>query len=282
MFGQLVNYLLGTTNTTTPTVNIRPDQQPPNLSTEPSRVAPLVLEEDDGWLLVDRDSEGNSVGTVDDDDLEDTDLDDLIDPIHDLEDPELDRLVVPSEMTRSESSSSSHAAMEESWYITPPPCFTSTGTVVMETSPLENLLIEHPSISVYRHHPNPQHPHFRILSQQLRERSSEVEDDEDEEVDVVNVEDDFVEIEDRLLWREPVRRRRMRHVDEVLRQQDVQRVRTKSAQRVQIQKACQTLKKGYLERTNKARDVNSRNQRQRRGEKSQGARRSCANNNRKC
>lgn len=34
--------------------------------------------------------------------------------------------------------------MEESWFVTPPSCFTSQGPVHMETSPLENLLIEHP------------------------------------------------------------------------------------------------------------------------------------------
>lgn len=50
----------------------------------------------------------------------------------------------------------------------------------------------------------------------------------------------------------------------------------------QIQKACQYLKKGYMERNNKAREVNNRNRRLRRGERSQGATRSYANNNRKC
>ncbi|XP_076323427.1 uncharacterized protein LOC143232184 [Tachypleus tridentatus] len=39
--------------------------------------------------------------------------------------------------------------MEGSWYITPPPCFTAGGPVHVEISPLENLLIEHPSMSVY-------------------------------------------------------------------------------------------------------------------------------------
>uniref|UniRef100_A0A1A9W4T9 Uncharacterized protein n=1 Tax=Glossina brevipalpis TaxID=37001 RepID=A0A1A9W4T9_9MUSC len=39
--------------------------------------------------------------------------------------------------------------MEESWFVTPPPCFTSIGPINMETSPFENLLIEHPSMSVY-------------------------------------------------------------------------------------------------------------------------------------
>ncbi|KAI8120163.1 Tumor protein p53-inducible nuclear protein 1 [Lucilia cuprina] len=39
--------------------------------------------------------------------------------------------------------------MDESWFVTPPPCFTSIGPINMETSPYENLLIEHPSMSVY-------------------------------------------------------------------------------------------------------------------------------------
>ncbi|XP_017478676.1 PREDICTED: uncharacterized protein LOC108368340 isoform X1 [Rhagoletis zephyria] len=39
--------------------------------------------------------------------------------------------------------------MVDSWYLTPPPCFTSDGPIHMEVSPLENLLIEHPSMSVY-------------------------------------------------------------------------------------------------------------------------------------
>ncbi|KAG9276138.1 tumor protein p53-inducible nuclear protein 1 [Astyanax mexicanus] len=44
--------------------------------------------------------------------------------------------------------------LEESWFITPPPCFTAGGRapVLLETSPLENLLIEHPSMSVYAVH----------------------------------------------------------------------------------------------------------------------------------
>ncbi|CAL8247554.1 unnamed protein product [Lota lota] len=45
-------------------------------------------------------------------------------------------------------------ALEESWFVTPPPCFTGRGSknILLETSPLENLLIEHPSMSVYAHH----------------------------------------------------------------------------------------------------------------------------------
>lgn len=47
-------------------------------------------------------------------------------------------------------------SLEESWYVTPPPCFTGHGSQpVLETSPLENLLIEHPSMSVYAYHSPP-------------------------------------------------------------------------------------------------------------------------------
>ncbi|XP_053569468.1 tumor protein p53-inducible nuclear protein 2 [Bombina bombina] len=42
-------------------------------------------------------------------------------------------------------------SMDESWFVTPPPCFTaeSSGPSVVGSSPLEDLLIEHPSMSVY-------------------------------------------------------------------------------------------------------------------------------------
>ncbi|CAJ1063121.1 LOW QUALITY PROTEIN: tumor protein p53-inducible nuclear protein 1 [Xyrichtys novacula] len=48
-------------------------------------------------------------------------------------------------------------SLEESWFVTPPPCFTGRGNkpILLETSPLENLLIEHPSMSVYAHHSPP-------------------------------------------------------------------------------------------------------------------------------
>ncbi|XP_034029806.1 tumor protein p53-inducible nuclear protein 1 [Thalassophryne amazonica] len=52
------------------------------------------------------------------------------------------------------------SSLEESWFVTPPPCFMGRGSqpVLLETSPLENLLIEHPSMSVYAHHSPPRLP----------------------------------------------------------------------------------------------------------------------------
>ncbi|KAM8870377.1 tumor protein p53-inducible nuclear protein 1 [Spinachia spinachia] len=48
-------------------------------------------------------------------------------------------------------------SLEESWFVTPPPCFTGRGVqpTLLEASPLENLLIEHPSMSVYAHRSPP-------------------------------------------------------------------------------------------------------------------------------
>ncbi|KAK6326367.1 hypothetical protein J4Q44_G00020120 [Coregonus suidteri] len=49
-------------------------------------------------------------------------------------------------------------SLEESWFVTPPPCFGGGRRgkpMVLETSPLENLLIEHPSMSVYTAHSPP-------------------------------------------------------------------------------------------------------------------------------
>ena len=45
-----------------------------------------------------------------------------------------------------------HPSMHESWLVTPPPCFTLGGASPdgMTEHPLENLLIEHPSMSVYK------------------------------------------------------------------------------------------------------------------------------------
>ncbi|NXA73550.1 T53I2 protein, partial [Thryothorus ludovicianus] len=41
--------------------------------------------------------------------------------------------------------------MDESWFVTPPPCFTAEepGPDGVGSSPMEDLLIEHPSMSVY-------------------------------------------------------------------------------------------------------------------------------------
>ncbi|XP_034552679.1 tumor protein p53-inducible nuclear protein 2 isoform X3 [Notolabrus celidotus] len=48
----------------------------------------------------------------------------------------------------SNRSGPERGCMDESWFVTPPPCFTAEGAKA-EASPMEDLLIEHPSMSVY-------------------------------------------------------------------------------------------------------------------------------------
>ncbi|XP_033009200.1 tumor protein p53-inducible nuclear protein 2 isoform X1 [Lacerta agilis] len=54
-------------------------------------------------------------------------------------------------VSRSMPSQPDPCLMDESWFVTPPPCFTAEGPdpVSMESNPMEDLLIEHPSMSVY-------------------------------------------------------------------------------------------------------------------------------------
>jgi len=48
------------------------------------------------------------------------------------------------------SNASTNAGMEESWLVTPPQCFNDKmKRTRTEVSPMENLLIEHPSMSIY-------------------------------------------------------------------------------------------------------------------------------------
>uniref|UniRef100_A0A3B5LCW4 Tumor protein p53 inducible nuclear protein 1 n=1 Tax=Xiphophorus couchianus TaxID=32473 RepID=A0A3B5LCW4_9TELE len=65
-------------------------------------------------------------------------------------------------------------SLEESWFVTPPPCFTGHGgqPVLLETSPLENLLIEHPSMSVYAHHSPPRLKYLSLLRLEVVQRRS--------------------------------------------------------------------------------------------------------------
>lgn len=254
MFQNLANYLLGSV------VSQETGETAEGVKNDGTIRLRSEVQEDD-WVLVDRDSEGNS------DTCSVESLDDI--------DEEVPSSVIKRVLTRSSSTSSllCGSNMEESWFVTPPPCFTSQGPVHMETSPLENLLIEHPSMSVYHIHPSRRH--FTVTVPVRPASSASRLSNEEEEG--LEVEDEEIEGQDIAV----VNRIRLNRL-QVMQQQERQRHKHKRAQKVQVQKACETIKRGNLERNNKAREVNSRNRRQRRGERSQGAKRSFANNNRKC
>ncbi|CAG9865129.1 unnamed protein product [Phyllotreta striolata] len=242
MFHNLANYLLG---------SVLGQDQRGSATEEPANHGNLRLrssgDREDDWVLVDRDSEGNS-------ELSESDAED-------------DAPASPASSKRRQRS-----PMEESWFVTPPPCFTSTGPVRVETSPMEDLLIEHPSMSVYRIHPARRH-----FPQATAPAAPSPDDVEDLQVEV-ELEEGAEAGEGLVVVNRVPRLNRL----QVMQQQERQRRKGKTAQKAQVQKACQAIKRANLERTNKAREVNSRNRRQRRGERSQGATRSYANNNRKC
>ncbi|KAL3275146.1 hypothetical protein HHI36_019915 [Cryptolaemus montrouzieri] len=231
----------------------------------------LTAHVEDDWVLVDRDSEGNS------DDGSSIESFDVC-STKDGDGFRLRVLSTGTHLTRTSSTSSLPCTsnMEESWFLTPPPCFTSTGPIHMETSPLENLLIEHPSMSVYQRNPHHiYHHHRRHAPPSVRSASVEADVEDVDDFEVEDVEDERGE-------HVAIVRRVSRIGVQLMQLQERELSKNKQAQKTQIQKASQPLKRAYLERNNKAREVNCRNRRQRRGEKSQGANRSHANNNRKC
>lgn len=240
MFQNLANYLLGSIT--------NPNQGATAEGVEGSSnsIRLTSIETDDNWVLVDRDSEGNSdnssIDSLEDEDL----LDNETVPINNNE--ELHDKVEPnlpfSLFTRTSSTSSlpCMSNMEESWFLTPPPCFTSAGPIHMETSPLENLLIEHPSMSVYHQHRRYNGPLTAANNGVVRTSSplssrngnaadDDVDDDEDDDLERVEVADVENHGEDEriaIVQQTP----RVNNRLQVLQQQQRQCVKNKNAQKV--------------------------------------------------
>lgn len=160
---------------------------------------------------------------------------------------------VPRSGNRSRSSSLD-SGVEESWFVTPPPCFTSTAPVTVETSPLENLLIEHPSMSVYR---------------RVQRSPSPLEEPSPVSPSPAQLQP-------------PVARPPLRpaHVNTPEALSKAQACLLKRAQKVQVVKENQMIKPKNLDRANKTREFNKRNKKPRRADRQKNH--SGANNNRKC
>lgn len=150
MFNTLASYLLGSTTISDTGNNRTDDNKDLNESEKQLNIIVTTCgdEEVDDWLLVERE-EGDSVHQTDSE--EELSFVEIKNAPH-----------IRGRHSRNNSGAGSRDgllslsptsilpnSMEESWFVTPPPCFTSTGPINMETSPLENLLIEHPSMSVY-------------------------------------------------------------------------------------------------------------------------------------
>ncbi|XP_053105187.1 tumor protein p53-inducible nuclear protein 1 isoform X2 [Hemicordylus capensis] len=121
----------------------------------PSQEPEFSEKEEEEWILVDFIESCTNFSTVEEGEEEEDDLHEVSpvehSPVFSCLPTSLERLADASESCFVQFDS---CPMEESWFITPPPCFTAGGltTIKVETSPLENLLIEHPSMSVYAVH----------------------------------------------------------------------------------------------------------------------------------
>lgn len=111
-----------------------------------SNVTAILLEEDKDWLFVEREVAGDDDSTS----IEATPRNLQLVPFKNI----LSHLGSISENDENNFLSANLPAfypnsMDDSWFLTPPECFSSVSSFQLESSPLENLLIEHPSMSVY-------------------------------------------------------------------------------------------------------------------------------------
>lgn len=157
MFNSLFNSLFGKTKENNLTNCLEENQsdldvtsnQPRDHSQEfDSDVTAILLDEDKDWLFVER---REDVENVDDSNSIDKSRSNLqLVPFKSI----LSHLGSISENDENTFLSANLPSfypnsMDDSWFLTPPECFSSVSSIQLESSPLENLLIEHPSMSVY-------------------------------------------------------------------------------------------------------------------------------------
>ncbi|KMY97605.1 uncharacterized protein Dsimw501_GD13843, isoform F [Drosophila simulans] len=165
--------------------------------------------------------------------------------------------------------------MEESWYVTPPPCFTSIGPINMETSPFENLLIEHPSMSVYHSIRSTQEGTDSFVNLDLGV-STEVPQQREEPEPEAEPQDQRQALQEQ--QRAP-NARFDSHAAVQLKQQTLARQSQKSKNKKEHQQLCRSA----IKRANKVRDFQAKANRPRRSEMQHCKLVSGANNNRsKC
>jgi len=283
MFNTLASYLLGNSTAKSPT-DTEPEQKNSTVADDQYIKFNLTTtscddDDDEDWLIVVRDESAGESGPQ-------TDSEEEIPFVEIKNNP-----ILRTRHSRNNSAAGSQdgafsllptslpSSMDESWYVTPPPCFTSTGPVNVETSPLENLLIEHPSMSVYH---------------SIRSMQQSSEDDEDiEEQDgmvLVNVAaqaqpaSPIHPASDRNSGHTArvARARSDHHVDHMTVQQVKQVVALKQSQKEKEKRNRQQMCRNAIERNNKVREVNCKGGRQKRSDMNHCKVLSRANNNRKC
>ncbi|XP_051162240.1 tumor protein p53-inducible nuclear protein 2 isoform X2 [Leptopilina boulardi] len=171
-------------------------------------------------------------------------------------------------------------SMDESWYVTPPACFTKASPVHVETSPLEDLLIEHPSMSVYRTAKHPIVPDTSVLTPITFEEIGE----STIHVSASNIPCVFSQRTHKQTGNisNIVNAPRKREYRMTNNDKNIDIVQLRSAQKIQEKRVTQTSKRNRLERGNKVREFSSVKGKQPRRQDRLRLRNSGANNDRKC
>ncbi|XP_059612787.1 tumor protein p53-inducible nuclear protein 2 isoform X1 [Phlebotomus argentipes] len=270
MFNTLASYLLGNSISSSSTCGTKKEQEEKHdnrtgdadsPSADQHNLLHTVADDDyDDWLLVERDNIAE-----DDVSLPRTDSEEEL-PIVEIKNSPLvtkarhNRHAEPPNVVGLTS-------MEESWFVTPPSCFTGTqGPIHMETSPLENLLIEHPSMSVYHSIRGPSQP----IENDMVVLNYEAEENQPHPAD------------ERIVNHTTRVTARVRRSAGVVSLEEKQGYLYRIAQMSHEKNIRQKLCRNALIRSNKTNEVNAKNGRQKRSDKQHSKNASRANNNRKC
>ena len=134
MLSSIANFFFGTSNSENSDLN-------KNCDNEESLNETFIKESDgDDWILVNHNEKLSN-------ETQKKQLETLSKEKEKIENNKIDE----KNQSFSETlSNTNNNALEESWFITPPPCFTKKFQVAL--SPIENILIEHPSTSVFHRH----------------------------------------------------------------------------------------------------------------------------------
>ncbi|XP_059217944.1 uncharacterized protein LOC106092057 isoform X1 [Stomoxys calcitrans] len=159
--------------------------------------------------------------------------------------------------------------MDESWFVTPPPCFTSIGPINMEATPYENLLIEHPSMSVYHSIKTAQAATESFVKLDLGIKEPKEKRPAKENVQRKNSQ----AVQQRSSAGFRLDRQSVAQLKQELLERTVQKTQTKKDRR--------DICRSAIKRANKVRDVQSKNHTSRRSDRQHFKVVSSANNNRK-
>lgn len=148
MFNSLFNSLFGknkdnSCDSLDEEKNLRDSDQAKDFDALSGNVTAFLLDEDKDWLFVEKEDENNCISIEQGpNNLQLVPFKNILTHLGSINENDENNFL-------SANLQALHSSMSDSWFLTPPECFSSVSTIQLESSPLENLLIEHPSMSVY-------------------------------------------------------------------------------------------------------------------------------------